>query len=56
MPGIALGLALVCLAAMIWFNGTIALLFLGLMSIGMVYFLLTGAQRGAVPADALLQP
>ena len=56
VPGIALGLALVCLAAMIWFNGTIALLFLGLMSIGMVYFLLTGAQRGAVPADALLQP
>lgn len=56
VPGIALALALVCLAAMIWFNGTIALLFLGLMSIGMVYFLLTGAQRDAVPADALLQP
>ena len=56
VPGIALGLALVCLAAMIWFNVTIALLFLGLMSIGMVYFLLTGAQRDAVPADALLQP
>ena len=56
VPGIALGLALVCLAAMIWFNGTIALLFLGLMSFGMVYFLLTGAQRDAVPADALLQP
>ena len=56
VPGIALGLALVCLAAMIWFNGTIALLFLGLMAIGMVYFLLTGAQRDAVPADALLQP
>lgn len=56
VPGVALALALVCLAAMIWFNGTIALLFLGLMSIGMVYFLLTGAQRDAVPADALLQP
>lgn len=56
VPGVALALALVCLAAMIWFNGTIALLFLGLMSIGMVYFLLTGAQRNAVPADALLQP
>jgi ethanolamine permease len=56
VPGIALVLALVCLAAMIWFNGTIALLFLGLMSIGMVYFLLTGAQRDAVPADVLLQP
>ena len=41
VPGIALGLALVCLAAMIWFNGTIALLFLGLMSIGMFFFLLT---------------
>lgn len=56
VPGIALVLALVCLAAMVWFNGTIALLFLGLMVIGMVYFLLTGAQRDAVPADALLQP
>jgi ethanolamine permease len=56
VPGIALALALVCLAAMVWFNGTIALLFLGLMSIGLVYFKLTGAQRDAVPADALLQP
>ncbi|MGL4316643.1 MAG: ethanolamine permease [Pseudomonas sp.] len=56
VPGIALVLAMVCLAAMIWFNGTIALLFLGLMAIGMVYFLFTGAQRDAVPADALLQP
>ncbi|MBC9249486.1 ethanolamine permease [Pseudomonas alcaligenes] len=56
VPGIALVLALVCLAAMVWFNGTIALLFLGLMAVGMVYFLFTGAQRNSVPADALLQP
>ncbi|HSC82661.1 MAG TPA: ethanolamine permease [Pseudomonas sp.] len=54
VPGIALVLALVCLAAMVWFNGTIALVFLGLMALGMLYFLFTGAQRSTVPVDSLL--
>ena len=54
VPGIALALAVVCLVAMLWFNGTIALLFLGLMTIGFVYFRLTGAQRSSVPVDSML--
>lgn len=54
VPGIALTLAVVCLVAMLWFNGTIALLFLGLMTIGFVYFRLTGAQRSSVPVDSML--
>ncbi|WP_437881746.1 ethanolamine permease [Pseudomonas sp. LRF_L74] len=53
VPAIALAIALVCLAAMIWFNGTLALVFLGLMGIGFAYFLCTGSQRSAA---ALSEP
>ncbi|MOA22423.1 hypothetical protein D3C78_1429770 [compost metagenome] len=34
VPAIALGLALLCLVAMVWFNQVIALVFLGLMLAG----------------------
>ncbi|TWI58355.1 ethanolamine permease [Pseudomonas duriflava] len=54
VPAIALVLAIVCLIAMIWFNGTLALVFLGLMTIGFVYFRLTGHQRQAAIPDSLL--
>ncbi len=54
VPGIALVLALVCLAAMVWFNMLIALVFLGFMGAGFIYFQLTHQQRSAAPADAML--
>nr|WP_322982144.1 ethanolamine permease [Pseudomonas sp. C11] len=47
VPAIALGIALVCLSAMIWFNGVLALIFLGLMAVGYLYFLCTADQREA---------
>ena len=54
VPGIALVLALVCLAAMVWFNMLIALVFLGFMGAGFIYFQLTHQQRSDAPADAML--
>ena len=53
-PASALLLGLVCLAAMIWFNGKLALLFLVLMALAYGYFRLTAAQREAAAPDKLL--
>ena len=53
-PAIALLLGLVCLSAMIWFNGTLTLLFLVLMALAYGYFRLTAGQREAAAPDKLL--
>jgi ethanolamine permease len=53
-PAIALVLGVVCLGAMVWFNGMLTLLFLVLMALAYGYFLLTGAQRDAAAPDAML--
>ncbi|PLR39622.1 ethanolamine permease [Chimaeribacter californicus] len=54
VPGIALGLALLCLVAMFWFNPEVGTLFIGLMLVGYGYFRLTHAQRAAAPKDSML--
>jgi ethanolamine permease len=53
-PAIALVLGLVCLSAMIWFNGRLSLLFLVLMALAYGYFRLTAGQREAAAPDKLL--
>ncbi|MDD0811000.1 ethanolamine permease [Curvibacter sp. RS43] len=53
-PLVALGLGLVCLGAMVWFNPVLAAIFIGLMGVGWVYFACTAAQRAAAAPDALL--
>lgn len=53
-PAIALVLGIVCLGAMVWFNGMLTLLFLGLMALAYGYFLATAAQRDAAAPDAML--
>ncbi len=53
-PAIALLLGLVCLSAMIWFNGKLTLLFLLLMALAYGYFRLTVGQREAAAPDKLL--
>ena len=53
-PAIALLLGLVCLSAMIWFNGKLTLLFLVLMALAYGYFRLTAGQREAAAPDKLL--
>ncbi len=55
VPGIALVLAVVCLVAMVWFNGQIACVFAGLMIAGAVFckFVLSrGAARVALAGNA----
>lgn len=53
-PAIALGLGVVCLGAMIWFNGMLTLLFLVLMALAYGYFRLTAEQRTAAAPDEML--
>ena len=53
-PAIALVLGLVCLGAMIWFNGMLTLLFVALMALAYGYFRATAAQRLAAAPDAML--
>ena len=43
--GLALGLSAVCLVALTYYNPGIAALFLGLLSVGLVYFGLWGRNR-----------
>uniref|UniRef100_UPI0025902A4A ethanolamine permease n=1 Tax=Pseudomonas sp. TaxID=306 RepID=UPI0025902A4A len=55
VPAIALVLALVCLVAMIWFNGQIACVFAGLMIAGAVFCRIVlgrGAARAALASNA----
>ncbi|MCW7538347.1 ethanolamine permease [Aquabacterium sp. A7-Y] len=51
-PAVALGLAVVCLVTMVWFNPLVSALFAGLMALGWAYFRLTAGQRAAIPPAA----
>lgn len=55
VPAVALICAIICLAAMLWFNPMIAALFLLFMGVGYLYFLTTKnrRERQAAPATAL---
>ncbi|QNM95755.1 ethanolamine permease [Chitinimonas koreensis] len=54
LPGFALFAACICLAALIYYNLMLSLIFAGFLAVAFGYFLLTGAQRAEAPADALL--
>ncbi|MBI3144988.1 MAG: ethanolamine permease [Pseudogulbenkiania sp.] len=54
VPGIALGCALVCLIAMVYYNVMLALIFAAFLALGFGYFTLTAHHRDAAAADALL--
>ncbi|AKJ32180.1 ethanolamine permease [Caldimonas brevitalea] len=53
VPAIALGLAVVCLLTMVYFNPLVSALFAALMAVAYGYFRLTAVQRAAV---ALARP
>ena len=53
-PAIAIVCGLVCLAAVVYFNKLLSLIFLGFMAVCYLYFRLTSAQRDAAPHDAML--
>jgi ethanolamine permease len=48
VPAVALGLAVVCLIAMVWFNPLIAAVFLGLMLLGAAFCRLVLNREPAV--------
>jgi len=50
VPAIALGLAVVCLITMVWFNPLVSGLFAVLMALAYAYFRLTHRQRAAAEA------
>ena len=53
-PAVALAGGVVCLFAVVYFNLELALLFLGLLIVGYVYFRLTERQREEAPHDEML--
>lgn len=53
-PAVALAGGVVCLFAVVYFNLELALLFLGLLVAGYVYFRLTARQREEAPHDEML--
>ncbi len=52
-PLIALGLAIICLFTMIYFNPQLALLFAVLMALAFLYFIMTQRNRDASPDNAI---
>ena len=46
-PAFAILAALVCLGTMVYFNGLVALVFLGFLAFGYAYFLATRSQRAS---------
>ena len=55
LPGVRDPTALVCLGTMVYFNGLVALVFLGFLAFGYAYFLATRSQRASAPGDVLLE-
>ncbi|MBL8299244.1 MAG: ethanolamine permease [Rhodanobacteraceae bacterium] len=53
-PGIAMTFGLVCLAAVVYFNLVLSLVFVVLMGLAYGYFRLTAQQRELAPADSML--
>lgn len=54
-PAFALGMAVLCLAAMVWYNPLLALLFALMMSAGYIGFRKTARARERAAADPLLR-
>ena len=54
-PAFALLCALVCMGSMVCNNTSVALVFVGLLLVGYIYFYLTSRQREAAPFDVLIE-
>ena len=54
LPAIALGLAVVCLLTMVWFNPLVSGLFAGFMAIAYGYFRMTAGRRADLASPGLL--
>ncbi|WP_460532949.1 ethanolamine permease [Chitinimonas naiadis] len=54
VPAFALFAACICLAALVFYNQLLSLIFLGFLAVAFAYFYLTSGQRANAPSDALL--
>jgi len=54
VPAFALFAACICLAALVFYNQLLALIFLCFLAVAFTYFYLTAHQRDSAPADTLL--
>ena len=54
-PAVALGLALVALAAMVYYNTVVFGLFVGLFAIGFLFYRFTASLREGAETDDLLE-
>jgi ethanolamine permease len=54
LPALALGCAVVCLAALVYYNQLLTGIFLAILAVGFAYYLATHGQRAAAAHDALL--
>jgi len=54
LPAVSLGLAVLALVTMVYFNGTVFMLFVGLFALGWMYFLSTGKLRENAEDDTLV--
>ena len=54
-PAIALGLALLALGAMIYYNAVLFGVFVAIVALGYVYFRCTKGERDAAPLDEMLE-
>ena len=55
LPAIALGLAVLSLVAMIYYNTLLAAIFAGLFALALSYFAMTKHHREAAAGDVLLE-
>jgi len=54
LPAVSLGLAVLALVTMVYFNGTVFMLFVGLFALGWMYFLSTSKLRENAEDDTLV--
>lgn len=54
-PGFAMISAIICLVAMVYYNFTVALVFVAFLAVGYIYFMLTAHQRAIAPRDEQIE-
>jgi ethanolamine permease len=54
-PAVALGISLICLFAIIWFNALVSLIFFAILAAAIVVFMLMGKHKVRITDDALLE-
>jgi ethanolamine permease len=54
-PAVALGISLICLFAIIWFNALVSLIFFAILAAAIVVFMLMGKHKIKITDDALLE-